>query len=467
MRRWWQRRSLRLRLTVWYAATSTVILLALGGMVFFVVNRRLVAQLDGQLRGDFELVESRVIRDPSGQLHWQGYGEDPDESEAEQQIDPWVEILSPSGSRVLHEGPSSDWKILSSNAHLDDGFTAFSAETERHLHVRVLEKKTRLAGELFTLRVFRSEVELRQALAELGTVLAFGLPTAVLLSAAGGFLLAQRSLSPVGEMAARARQITADSLGGRLPVANPYDELGRLAAVFNATLTRLENSFSELRRFTADASHELRTPLTALRAVGEASLRLDGEDPKSLREALGSMLEETRRLTDLVDALLLLARADTDELSSSHPPSIDVVNLVSEVRDTLLILAEEKNQRIDITAEQLVIRTDRELLRLALLNLVQNAIRYSEAGTAIRLRIKSQDKIGLIEVMDEGPGIALEHQEKIFERFYRVDKARSRDSGGAGLGLSIARWAIELQGGHIELESEPGDGSLFRIVMPK
>jgi len=467
MRRWWQRRSLRLRLTVWYAATSTVILLALGGMVFFVVNRRLVAQLDGQLRGDFELVESRVIRDPAGQLHWQGYGEDPDESEVEQQIDPWIEILSPSGSKLLHEGPSSDWKILSPNTRLDDGFTAFSAETERHLHVRVLEKKTWFAGDLFTLRVFRSEAELRQALAELGTVLAFGLPTAVLLSAAGGFLLAQRSLSPVGEMAARARQITADSLGGRLPVANPYDELGRLAAVFNATLTRLENSFSELRRFTADASHELRTPLTALRAVGEAALRLDGEDPKSLREALASMLEETRRLTDLVDALLLLARADTDELSSSHPQSIDVVNLVSEVRDTLLILAEEKNQRIDITAEQLVIRTDRELLRLALLNLVQNAIRYSEAGTAIRLRIKSQDKMGLIEVMDEGPGIALEHQEKIFERFYRVDKARSRDSGGAGLGLSIARWAIELQGGHIELESEPGDGSLFRIVMPK
>jgi hypothetical protein len=141
MRRWWQRRSLRLRLTVWYAATSTVILLALGGMVFYVVNRRLVAQLDGQLRGDFELVESRVIRDSAGQLHWQGYGEDPDESEAELQIDPWIEILSPSGSRVLHEGPSSDWKILSPNTHLGDGFTAFSAETERHLHVRVLEKK--------------------------------------------------------------------------------------------------------------------------------------------------------------------------------------------------------------------------------------------------------------------------------------------------------------------------------------
>src|SRR5580704_4622067 len=318
MRRWWQRRSLRLRLTVWYAATSTVILLALGGMVFFVVNRRLVAQLDGQLRGDFELVESRVIRDAAGQLHWQGYGEDPDESEADQQIDPWIEILSPSGSSLLHEGPSSDWKILSPITHFDAGFIAFSAETERHLHVRVLEKGTRLAGESFTLRVFRSEVELRRALAELGTVLAFGLPTAVALSAAGGFLLAKRSLSSVGEMAARATQITADSLAGRLPVANPYDELGRLAAVFNATLTRLENSFSELRRFTADASHELRTPLTALRAVGEAALRPDAGDPKSLREALSSMLEETRRLSDLADALLLLARADTGVIIASQ-----------------------------------------------------------------------------------------------------------------------------------------------------
>ena len=137
------------------------------------------------------------------------------------------------------------------------------------------------------------------------------------------------------------------------------------------------------------------------------------------------------------------------------------------MRDTLLILAEEKNQRIDITTEQLVIPADRGLLRLALLNLVQNAIRYSDEATAIRLRVKSQDKMGLIEVMDEGPGIAREHHQKIFERFYRVDSGRSRDSGGAGLGLSIARWAIERQGGHIELESEPSKGSLFRIVIPK
>jgi len=261
-------------------------------------------------------------------------------------------------------------------------------------------------------------------------------------------------------------RLRAESLGGRLPVPNPHDELGQLATVFNATLARLENSFAELRRFTADASHELRTPLTALRAVGEAALRSEPGDPKSLREALSSMLEETRRLSDLVDALLLLARADTSGVSPSLE-QVDFTGLVNEVRETLLVLAEEKDQQIETTAEKVTVRADPELLRLALLNLLHNAIRYSAEGLMISLRVRRQEANAVAEVIDQGPGIAPEHQQKIFERFYRVDKARSRASGGAGLGLAIARWAIERQGGHIELESQPGSGSLFRIVMPK
>jgi len=466
MRQWWQRRSLRLRLTLWYAITSTVILGALGGMLFFVVHGRLLSEMDRHLRGDFELVESSVTRDAAGNLSRIGYGHDTDEAEIEKHAGPWFEILSLSGSILLREGPSSDWKVLSAVRHLEAGFGAFSAETEGHLHVRVLENKTWLTGEPVRLRVFRPETELRQALAELGAVLAFGLPLAGALSAAGGYVIAHRSLSPVSQIVARARQITADSLGGRLPVPNPYDELGQLATVFNATLARLENSFAELRRFTADASHELRTPLTALRAVGEAALRPNGGDSKSLRDALASMLEEARRLSDLVDALLLLARADTGGLSPSLQ-RVDLTGLVGEVRETLLVLAEEKSQQIEITAENLVVPADRELLRLALLNLLHNANRYSREGTKISLRVKPRENTALVEVMDQGPGIAPEHQQKIFERFYRVDKARSRASGGAGLGLAIARWAIERQGGHIELESQLGRGSLFRIVMPK
>jgi heavy metal sensor kinase len=466
MRQWWERRSLRLRLTLWYAITSTIILLALGGMLLFVVNGRLISQMDRQLRGDFEMVESRVARDSAGDLGWLGDGQDQDELEWEKQAGPWFEILSPAGSILLREGPSSDWKAISSLTHREYAVAPFSAEMQRHLHVRVLENSTRIAGEPVVLRVFRSEAELRRAMAELGAVLALGLPLAVALSAVGGYLIAHRSLSPMSHIAARARQITAESLEGRPPVPNPHDELGQLATVFNATLARLENSFTELRRFTADASHELRTPLTALRAVGEAALRPDAGDPKSLREALSSMLEETRRLSDLVDALLLLARADTSGVSPSLE-QVDLTGLVNEVRETLLVLAEEKTQQIEMIAEQLTIRADRELLRLALLNLAHNAIRYSAEGLMISLRVRRQEANAVVEVIDRGPGIAPEHQRKIFERFYRVDKARSRASGGAGLGLAIARWAIERQGGHVELESELGRGSLFRIVMPR
>ena len=463
MRRWWQRRSLRLRLTVWYAVTSTLILVVLGGTVFFVISGRLVAQLDRQLRGDFEVLESQLTRDASGELHWQGYGDE--DNEAGGEIDPWFEILSPSGAILLHEGPSTDWKVLSPVARLGAGFKAFSAETERHLHVRVLENQKQIENETVVLRVFRSEMEVRHALVEIGVVLIAGLPTAVGLSAAGGFFLAGRSLAPVGEMAARATQITADSLAGRLPVPNPYDELGRLAIVFNATLARLENSFSELRRFTADASHELRTPLTALHAVGESALRSGGTDLQTLREAVASMLEETRRLTDLVDVLLLLARADTGQFSLSLG-KVDLEVLVNEVRETLLILAEEKSQRIEISVERQIVRADHELLRLALINLVHNAIRYSDEGTVVRLQTKLREKTVLLEVIDQGPGIAAEHQEKVFQRFYRIDKGRARASGGVGLGLAITRWAVERQGAQIELESEPGHGSLFRIVIP-
>ena len=237
---------------------------------------------------------------------------------------------------LLREGPSRDWEAISSLTHRGDAFAPpFSAEMQRHLHVRVLENSTRIADEPVVLRVYRSEAELRRAMAELGAVLAFGLPLAVALSAAGGYLIAHRSLSPMSQIAARARQITAESLEGRLPVPNPHDELGQLATVFNATLARLENSFAELRRFTADASHELRTPLTALRAVGEAALRPDAGDPKSLREALSSMLEETRRLSDLVDALLLLARADTGVIIASQQ-QVDLAELLSEVRERSL-----------------------------------------------------------------------------------------------------------------------------------
>jgi signal transduction histidine kinase len=262
-------------------------------------------------------------------------------------------------------------------------------------------------------------------------------------------------------MAERTRLLSAKSLSERLPVANPNDELGELAKVFNGTLQQLEASFAELKRFSADVSHELRTPLTAMRAVGEVALR-EG-NPAMTYDALGSMLEEVRKMNQLIERLLLLARADADEM----PVRLEagpLRSLLTEVSDELALVAQEKQQQITVECpDHLLAIFDPALLRLALVNLIQNAIRYSPPAKPIALRAFQGDNAVVMEVADQGPGIAPEHQKKIFDRFYRVDKARSRAEGGVGLGLAIVKWSVERMGGAIELQSEIGSGSVFRL----
>ncbi len=291
--------------------------------------------------------------------------------------------------------------------------------------------------------------------------LALGGPATMLLFALAGYVIAGRALAPVKEMVERTRRLSAKSLNERLPVANPHDELGQLATVFNETLQQLENSFAELRRFTADVSHELRTPLTAIRAVGEVAYR--ERNPAILYDALGSILEEVQRMNQLIDRLLLLARADDDNLPV-HLEAGLVRDALVEVRNALTLVAEEKQQRMELDCpDHLLAVFDPALLRLALLNLIQNAIRYSPPAKPIMLRAFQREDAVVITVADQGPGIAPEHHQKIFERFYRVDKARARAEGGAGLGLAIVKWSVERMGGQVELQSEPGQGSVFRL----
>jgi heavy metal sensor kinase len=316
------------------------------------------------------------------------------------------------------------------------------------------------------LRVFRDEAGLRRTLREILIGFALGVPLAAVLGALGGYVMAGRTLKPIRAMAEQARQITSESLGQRLPNPNPHDELGQLATVINQTLQRLQNSFEALRQFTGDASHELRTPLTALRAVGEVGLR-DAGDTAALRETISSMLEEAQRLNDLIDALLSLARVESGR-SRLPPEPVPLAQLLAEVRESVEVLALEKQQTIQSSGEtDLVALADRVLLRQAVTNILHNAIRYSPPASKVTMKSYRRGPHAVIEVADEGPGIAPEHQQKVFERFYRIDKARSRAEGGAGLGLAIARLSVEQQGGDIELESEVGKGSRFRIVLPR
>jgi heavy metal sensor kinase len=297
-------------------------------------------------------------------------------------------------------------------------------------------------------------------------LLFLGLPFCILLSGLGGYVLARRALGPMDRMAEQARRITATRMSDRLPVDNPNDELGRLSTVFNDTLSRLQSSFDQMRRFTSDASHELRTPLTAIRSVGEVGLR-EKRGEGEYREIIGSMLEEVDSLSRLVDRLLLLSRAETGDAMLTRE-DVNLTALVEDVVAQLDVLAEEKQQSIGIEAGTAAHWTgDRMVLRQALINLVDNAIKYTQSSGRIVIRVAELGKNKVIDVVDNGPGIPEELRSRVFDRFYRVDKSRSRENGGTGLGLAIAKSAVEVQGGTLSLEpSGGGTGSVFRITLP-
>jgi heavy metal sensor kinase len=304
-----------------------------------------------------------------------------------------------------------------------------------------------------------------ESIKNLALILIAGIPAALLLALLGGYFLAGRALSPVQVITRKAQDITAESLSERLPIRNPHDEIGNLAEVFNDTLGRLENSFEQLRRFTADASHELRTPLTSLRSVGEVALK-KSMDAKSYQEAIGSMLEETERLTHLVDNLLILARGDAGKAKLTPSP-VDLCALASEVVEELRILAEEKNQNLSLSIEKKVeAEVDKETIRLAVSNILHNAILYTQEGGKVDVHVaRNENDEAVIDVIDNGPGIPETERTKVFERFYRVDKARSRAEGGAGLGLAIARWAVEVNGGSIAFCDNDPPGTICRIIL--
>lgn len=457
---WWHRRSLKLRLTLWFAAVTLFVVALFAVVVFEVVEHRLASEIDRQLRIDFDVVEAQLDTDATGNVRWLVRGAHGDEGFA--RLSAWFEVWSEDKQLLLRHWPVQESDIKNPlPPPLEPALRFATVELERGLHVRIMERPARIRTRGVIVRVLRDESDMRRTLREIIEVFLLAAPIAAAMAALGGYVLARRSLLPLGAMAERAKNITSESLTQRLPVANPHDELGQLAAVFNDTLHRLENSFSELRRFTADASHELRTPLTALRSVGEDALR-EHDHP-----AISSMLEEAQRLEELMESLLTLARLEGGKTQITREP-IRVHELVSEVREMLKVLATEKQQSVEISGDTIpTAQADRLLLRQAVTNVLHNAIRHAPAGSSIRITIEVDSHEVMIAIADEGPGIAPEHHAKIFDRFYRVDKARARADGGHGLGLAIAKSAVERQSGRIKVDSASGSGSIFRIHLPR
>jgi len=463
MTRWWRPQSVRIRLTLWYTGTLAVLLALYAGGTFIFLRHNLFTELDRRLHDDFELAEQMLERAANGGLRWRA---DEHHHEEDASDENWLAVWNSAGQllyrRAAFAGAGED-TLVSLLPRERSGYA--SVVLPGNVPVRVLNRSYVVDDLPVVIRVARSEAPLRHEIKELLVILGIGFPVAVGIAACGGYTLARRALAPVGRMADQARTITAERLNERLPIVTPDDELGHLATIFNETFARLERSFEQLRRFTADASHELRTPLTAIRSVGEVGLREHREE-RAYREIIGSMLEEADRLGRLVDSLLTLSRADAGQgkLNLEH---VDLTEFAREVVNHLGVLAEEKRQTLSVETTAPVYATvDRLVLRQAIINLVDNAIKYSPEGGRVRVLARNQPDGSALEVIDTGPGIAAEHREHIFDRFYRVDKARSRELGGTGLGLAITRWAVEAHGGRIEVESEDGNGSLFRIRLP-
>lgn len=456
-------RRLRGRLTVWYTVTLVLILWAYAAGVIWLLGRSLRQALDHHLTEDLE-VALDLLEVRNGRVGWRI--ESPFDRGYDAGERRWVEVWSEKGERLFLRGSTKVAFIQTALAPPraeDLGLTTLRIADGRAL--RVLTERHALGRLPVVVRVARVDTTQTDQLVPALALILLGVPIAG-VAAVGVYLVARRALAPLTRMAGQAEAISAEHLNVRLPVEPLDEELARLAAAFNRMFDRLQRSFAALRQFIAAASHELRTPLTAVRSVGEVALR-EPRSAEAYREVIRSILEEVDRLTRLVDNLLTLSRADAGALRV-RPAPVDLAELAREVAALLGVLAEERHQTLTVHADgDAPVHTDPILLRQVLVNLVDNAIKYSPPDATIRLVVGRQDSWDCLEVIDQGPGIPPEHRERILEPFCHLDPTRAAASGGVGLGLAIARRTVEALGGRLELDTPPGGGCRFRVVLPR
>jgi heavy metal sensor kinase len=379
------------------------------------------------------------------------------------------------------EAPSADEparparKVLSSPSF--QSFLDSSLRSDRlFAHIPVTEagyrgfaRRFQARGKSYTLIILQSLHPQKEMMEEAGTVFAWVIPIAILLASGGGYFLARKSLAPVVAMSSQAGRIGAANLHERLAVHNERDELGHLARSFNSLLDRLNESFERQRRFMADASHELRTPVAILRGEAEVALSQQARSVDEYRESLSVLHQEAERLTHIVEDLFTLTRADAGQYPL-QPRDFYLEELVTECVHSArtLALAKKISLTFDGSAES-PIHADESLLRRMILNLLDNAIKYTPEGGRVTVSCQRQGDEYVLSITDTGIGIPAELQPRIFERFFRADAARSRsqsDGGGAGLGLAISRWIAEAHQGRLELAQSDSKGSTFTATLP-
>jgi heavy metal sensor kinase len=332
--------------------------------------------------------------------------------------------------------------------------------------VRFATGRVAVNGHPYTIQVAAPLHEFTQALKRFRLILSLAAPVLLIIAGFGGYWISRRALRPVDQITNAAESISIRNLSDRLEVPNTSDELQRLSETLNRMLNRLDTSVQRISQFTADASHELRAPVSLIRTTAELAVQGGRTNPE-YHEDMVQILAEAERTTRLIDSLLLLARSDAGQGGLQFELT-EISTSVREATEQGRSFAAER--RIELTTDlapaPIVVRADGQALRRLFFILIDNAIKYTPEGGRVQIHLEARDGHASIKVEDRGVGIAESDQSHIFDRFWRSDKVRSRGMGGAGLGLSIARWIVDQHGGSIEVQSEVGKGSTFTVRIP-
>ena len=460
--------SVRGRLTLFYVSVLAVALVIVGALIYVLLARALFVRVDESLLAGVGIAATSLSNDLE---EGQDYEDAARSTVAEQASGVQMLAVYDGGGRLIAEsGRDGDLEITLPGRDLlpetgDLLQTVLERDgDDRH---RLAFRRIHLPPAEYIVVVGADLEPLDEELEFLRGILWYMVPIALLLAAIGGSFLARQSLSPVVAMADRARRIGVENLSERLPVANPRDELGHLAETFNELLGRLEASLVRQRQFMADASHELRTPVTTTRTAAAVALQQAHRDEADYRETLRIVEQQAARLSRVVDDLFTLARADAGSYPM-QPTPMYLDEVIDDVVRAARVVAGTRNVVVEATAvPEAAFTGDEELIRRMIANLVDNAVRHTPDGSAVRVELDQTDAGYAIAVKDQGPGVPADIRSQIFERFFRGDAARrSSVHDGAGLGLALTRWIARAHGGDVVVARSSPSGSTFVVSLP-
>ncbi len=460
-------RSTRFVLTFWYSVLLLAAFAIFGAGVYLYLRHMEEAELERNLLEEVDWVSRLVDLEHNRFDFFAPF--DALSSNVEEQIiahyqeNPrnYTVRLTTIAGRVLYQSPQGVTGLISALALPPEQTVVQTIRASHGETLRVASRRT----DPFVVQIAYSDQEMTTVMRHLMSIFAFLVPVVLFVSISGGWFMAGMILHPVSQITGLANKISAERLDQRIPERDVPDEFGDLIATINRMFGRLQKSFAETREFSLSVAHELKTPLTILK--GESELALTHPlTQEEIQELAATYLDETVRLSHIVDDLLTLAKADSAQITIDNKP-VQLQPLVNDILDDAQILSTEKGLAVELrNNEPATLMGDELRLRQLFRILVSNAVQYTDAGGSITISSIVRNGEARIAIADSGIGIAPEHLQQIFERFYRVDEARSRVKGGSGLGLAIAKWIAGAHKGTIAVESSPGNGSVFTVKLP-